>query len=139
MRSEPAPTFHRLLTGKILPYLLLVGLLVLAQWAENGLSTRLGWAWGGLASGVFLFTLHPLQRRAERRSRGAASWFRNEVRLALADGRLSAHERVVLETLREELRLRLEEASLIEREELAGGETVAPPAPVPAAPVRSYL
>lgn len=127
MRDETAHSRPRTRFPGIASAALLIGVFVLAQWAENGLSSRLGWAWGGLISGLVLFTLSPVQRRAEsRRERGPAPAapstdltrvYRAQARLAWSDGVLTSKERLQLDQLRIHLGLDSTKTARIEDEE----------------------
>lgn len=105
--------------------------LVVAQLAQNLLSESLGWAVGGLAAGLLLFALAPVQRLAERvasaalpgvRSVGEMSpderraVYRDTARLAWSDGTLSMDERQLLEGLRARLGITPDDALRLERE-----------------------
>jgi hypothetical protein len=79
---------------------------VIAQLAQNFLSTRYGWAIGGVAAGLLLFAIAPLQRVAERVADAAmpltqdrvapgadsVAMFRAAVEMAYADGVVSRAE-----------------------------------------------
>jgi hypothetical protein len=104
---------------------------IVAQLAQNVLSDQLGLVVGGVAAGLMLFALAPLQRFAERvadvampgvRSPGElgsserAAMYREWARIAWADGAMSADERRLLDAARGRLGLSHEDASRIERE-----------------------
>lgn len=93
---------------------------VVAQLAQNYLSTNLGWAVGGIVAGLLLFAINPLQRVAERvanvampnvqdsqqyRSTRRVEVYRSAVRLALADSVLTPDEETHLAELATELGL----------------------------------
>ncbi|MGQ0535066.1 MAG: hypothetical protein ACT4PT_03235 [Methanobacteriota archaeon] len=104
---------------------------VAAMVAQEFLTESFGWAAGGVVAGLLVFVLAPLQRAAERVAnaampgvRAAAELtgrervllYREQARLAWADGNLSADERRLLDGLRERLGVSHEEASRIERD-----------------------
>jgi hypothetical protein len=106
---------------------------IASQQAQSYLDDRYGWAIGGLVTGLLLFALHPLQRLGEIIAYAAlprmvplgafthpqrAGLYRDQARLAWADGGLDRSERLLLDQLRERLGLTVEEASVIEREVL---------------------
>jgi hypothetical protein len=109
---------------------------VVAQLGQNYLSGALGWAVGGVAAGLMLFALTPLQRLAERVADAAmpgvkavgemtrddrASLYREAARTAWADGVLTRDERAMLDTLRDRLGLGGDESIRIEREAAGAG------------------
>ena len=95
-------------------------LIVVAQLAQNFLSDAYGWAAGGLAAGLLLVALHPLQRAAERVAdaampsvRDTTEWrderkvalYRTAVRLALSDRSISRDKEMHLADLATQLGL----------------------------------
>lgn len=107
---------------------------IVSSVAQNYLS---GWGalYGGIAAGLLLFALHPLQRFAERLANAAvpgaraatdmapserAAIYRDQARVAWADGIMERSERVLLDNLRERLGLSRDEAALIESEAAVG-------------------
>lgn len=112
--------------------------LVVGQIAQNYLQTEYGWLIGGVATGLLLFALSPLQLFAERvadaampRTKPMAEMdhgerltvYRDTARVVWADGAIDRNERVMLDRLRETLRLSREEASIIESEAAGVPET----------------
>ena len=104
---------------------------VVAELAQNYLSNAYGWAIGGIAAGLLLFALSPLQRAAERLANvampnvsGSADYvaarkffvYRAALESALADGGATPKERAMLARLRDELGLRAEDAEQLERD-----------------------
>jgi hypothetical protein len=104
---------------------------IVAQLAQNYLSSELGLLAGGVAAGLMLFALTPLQRFAERvadtampgvKPVGAMSHddrvalYRDQLRAAWADGTLTQDERRMLAIARERLRITDAEAMRCERE-----------------------
>lgn len=94
--------------------------LIISQLAQSYLSDSLGWAAGGLAAGLLLIALQPLQRAAERISdaalphvRDTPAWrderkaelYRSAVRLAMADHEITRKEEVPLADLATQLGL----------------------------------
>ncbi|HUR68998.1 MAG TPA: hypothetical protein VM370_07100 [Candidatus Thermoplasmatota archaeon] len=107
--------------------------LVVTQLAQNGFADRFGWIWGGIAAGLLLFALVPLQRLVDRFANaampevsGSAEYLahrRAEVYLAaleeiLVDGEISPKERAILERLRAKLGLGADTAAALERDAL---------------------
>jgi hypothetical protein len=105
---------------------------VVAQIMQNYLSQTLGFLVGGIAAGLLLFALQPVQKFAERfadvimpNTRPIETLvpdqrrqiYHSQVSLAWADGVLDRSERRLLDDLRERLGLTHEEAALIERED----------------------
>lgn len=126
------------------------------QIAQNRLSQDYGWAWGGIAAGLLLFALAPLQRVAERVTGVALpgtqrlgdlsqterlTIYREQAAIAWLDGSLARRERLLLNQLRERLGL---DAAIAERieEDVAGAGPSAPtlrrPGPKPAAQARPH-
>lgn len=90
-----------------------------------------GVLWGGLATGLLLFAVAPLQRVSERiadrvmpgvkpvhqMSRDEkASFYRRQILFAWADGRITSDERQMLDFARESLDLSRKGAEALERE-----------------------
>lgn len=110
--------------------------LVVAEIAGSFFQNAYGWAFGGLAAGVAIVAIHPIQRVAQRVAnaavpleRAAAApmaheerlrMYREQARVAWADGALSADERRMLDAAREHLGLTHEEAASLEREAMPG-------------------
>lgn len=105
--------------------------LVVTQLAQNGLTDRFGWLWGGIAAGLLLFLLAPLQRAADRvadaampgvsdteeyRAHRRAAVYEAALEGILRDGTISAKERAVLERLRAQLGLSEATAAALERD-----------------------
>lgn len=106
---------------------------VVAQLLQNKLNQDYGWALGGVAAGLLLFALGPLERFASRVSgtvlppakpletlteRERAAIYREQVELAWLDGRIERRERFLLDNLRKRLGLAAETASRLEDEAL---------------------
>jgi len=104
---------------------------VVGQLAQNYLSAELGLLAGGVAAGLLLFALTPLQRFAERVAdkampnvRSAADLgtderldlYREQLRAAWSDGVLTADEQRLLRVTRDKLRITAEDALRVERE-----------------------
>lgn len=102
---------------------------VVAELAQTYLSNAYGWAIGGLAAGLLLFALAPLQRAAERLANvampsvsGSADYvaarkffvYRAALEAALADGGVTRKERAMLARLQQELGLRPEDVAQLE-------------------------
>lgn len=102
-----------------------------AELAQSVLTDALGWALGGLAAGLLLFALSPLQRAAERFANAALPHasgseeyvaarkffvYRAALESALAEGGMSGRERSMLASLQRELGIRAEDAAQMERE-----------------------
>lgn len=110
--------------------------LVVAEVAGSFFQNAYGWAFGGLAAGIAIIAIHPIQRVAERVASAAVpvdrtaaaplvheerlSMYREQARVAWSDGNLSADERRMLDAAREHLGLTHEEAAAIEREAIPG-------------------
>lgn len=105
--------------------------LVVTQLAQNYLSDEYGWMIGGVATGLVLFGLSPVQRFAERFAntmmpgvRSLADMghpersglYREQALVAWSDGNLTPSERQLLDILRSRLGLSLDESTAIERE-----------------------
>lgn len=120
---------------------------VTAVTAENFLTDRYGWIAGGVAAGLLLFALTPLQRFAEHVADRAMPHVRDdsEYRLvkklevfraayegALEDGVVTDRERTILARLQDQLGITATEALQVERAatQASGGE--AAPVVVPA-------
>ena len=103
--------------------------------AENFLTDRYGWVWGGLAAGLLLFALSPLQRLGARvadsafprvadtpayRRFRAMEIYKAAVEELLPDG-ITPKERRALERLRGKLGVGPADASLIERDASVAG------------------
>jgi hypothetical protein len=104
---------------------------VVAQLVQNALGEVYGWLVGGIAAGLLLFALSPLQRLAEQVAHAALPGakpiaamnrderllvYRDTARVVWADGAIDRNERAMLDRLRETLGLTREEASVIESE-----------------------
>lgn len=104
---------------------------VVSESAQALFSDRVGTFLGIAAAGMLVFALAPLQRLAERVAdvampgvKGASEmtrderhgFYREQVRIAWADGALTADERRLLESTRAQLGLSVEEAARIEHE-----------------------
>lgn len=102
-----------------------------AQLAQNYLSTAYGWGLGGVAAGLLLFAISPIQRMAEHftqtvmphskpvtamTSPERLDLFRHQAVLVWADGSLGRKERALLDSLRNRLGIPLEDAVRIEAE-----------------------
>jgi hypothetical protein len=113
----------------------LVVFFVVAQLAQNVLSAEFGLVAGGVAAGLLLFAISPLQRFAERVAdtampgvKGVGDMtpsertvvYREAARQAWSDGHLDASERAMLDRLRGTLRLGTDEASRLESEASKG-------------------
>jgi hypothetical protein len=105
--------------------------LVVAELAQNFLSTRYGWAFGGVAAGLLLLALRPVQRVAERVADTAMPHvkptsdylvfrkmqvYRAALEGAAEDGVITEKERAILARLRAELAIEAEDAALLEAE-----------------------
>jgi hypothetical protein len=111
---------------------------LISEGAQEIFGTATSNAWIGIiAAAALTFFIAPLQRLAERvgeralpDARPAASLLDDEVRdlyeqrlrSAWSDGTLTRDERVILEHLRERLRIPVEEAAVLERRVLASAE-----------------
>lgn len=104
---------------------------VAAQLAQNYLSEAYGWSLGGIAAGLLLFTVSPLQHAAERfaqtvmpHARPVAvmtrperlDLFRHQAALVWSDGTMGRKERAILDGLRQRLGMSYEEAAHLEAE-----------------------
>ncbi|HUR68917.1 MAG TPA: hypothetical protein VM370_06690 [Candidatus Thermoplasmatota archaeon] len=102
---------------------------VVAEVAQNYLSTNLGWLAGGVAAGFLVFALRPLERAASTLANAAMprvadteqyrlerrrDIYKAAVESATDDGQLTAKERAMLATLADELGLGAREALEIE-------------------------
>jgi hypothetical protein len=109
---------------------------IVAQVAQNYLSEAMGYLAGGVAAGILLFALRPLEHAGERiadrlfphvRSVSQmgdderVALYRGQASLAWADGVLDPSERRMLDDLRVRLQLSHEQAALLERESLSLG------------------
>jgi hypothetical protein len=107
---------------------------IVASIAQNYLSASYGILFGGVATGVMLFALAPLQRVAERVANTAmpdvkpvesltgderAALYREQLALAYGDGHVTADERVLLDHLRRRLSIDAEHAMTMESDEAA--------------------
>jgi hypothetical protein len=108
---------------------------IVAQLAQSYLSSELGLLAGGVAAGLMLFALTPLQRFAERvadtampgvKAASAMSAaervqvYRDAAHEAWSDGVLERNERALLDKLQQSLRLSRDEAMRIEQEAARG-------------------
>lgn len=108
--------------------------LVVTQVAQNGLSSRFGWVWGGIAAGLLVFALAPLVRFAERVANVTmpdvratdeyfahrrAEVYKSALEEMLADGEATPRERAVLKRLEEKLGLAPATVAALERDVLA--------------------
>ncbi|MBW3581782.1 MAG: hypothetical protein KY455_01670, partial [Euryarchaeota archaeon] len=99
--------------------------------AENYLTDRYGWAFGGIGAGLLLFALAPLQRLADRVADAAMpgvkpvgqmtvderlALYAAQLRAAYHDGHVDAGERRMLESLRQNLSIDAETAMRAEAE-----------------------
>jgi hypothetical protein len=104
---------------------------VVTVMAENFLTSKYGWAVGGVAAGLLLFALAPLQRLAERvshtavpASRGTPEYlafrkldvYRAAVESALEEGGISAKERAILDRTARKLGIAAADAAAVERD-----------------------
>ena len=104
---------------------------VVAQLAQNYLAGVYGWLAGGVAAGLLIFALSPLQHFAERVANAAMpgvrsiaemahperlDLYREQAGLMWADGVIDRQERALLDSLRKRLGLSHEEAASIESE-----------------------
>lgn len=104
---------------------------VVAEVGEEFLSKQLGWWMGGLAAGLLLFAISPLQRFASRVAEAAIpnaksmgelapderrTIYREQARLAWADGELRREERLFLDHLRARLEISGPDARRLESE-----------------------
>lgn len=105
--------------------------LVVTQVAQNALSQDYGVLFGGAAAGLMLFAIAPVQRFAENLANAALpnarpvaemsaedrrALYREQARVAWADGKLSMDERQLLSSLRARLGMTDDEAFALERE-----------------------
>lgn len=103
--------------------------LIVEQLVQGVVSASAGIIWGGIATGILLFALHPLQRMASRVADVAlpqvddsaayldkrkAEVYRDAVESLLSDGELTRKERIILDQLRDKLGLDLGAAHTIE-------------------------
>lgn len=102
---------------------------VAVQLAEGYVSDEYGWAVGGVAAGLLLFAIAPIQRAAERLAqavapdaahagRSAPDMYRRHVTVAWADGAITARERRLLDLARDHLGLTRDDAARIEEAHL---------------------
>lgn len=104
---------------------------IVAQLAQNYLTGALGWLVGGLAAGVLLVALRPLERIAERLASRAMPGvaptneylafkkldvYRAAVESALEAGGIDVKERTMLDRLREKLGVAATDANAVEAE-----------------------
>ncbi|HEX2022267.1 MAG TPA: hypothetical protein VHH36_06105 [Candidatus Thermoplasmatota archaeon] len=109
--------------------------LIAVQVAENFLDQELGLVLGGVAAGLLVLFLDPLQRAAGRLAHALLpetrpiermgeeerrDLYRDQASLAWSDGALDRSERAMLDRLRERLGLGAEEAARIERDAAEG-------------------
>lgn len=102
---------------------------VAAQLAQNYLTTKYGWGFGGVAAGLLLFTINPLQGIAERFVQTVlphakpviamphpdrVALFRQQATLVWSDGAMGRKERALLDALRDRLGIPFAEAAHIE-------------------------
>lgn len=114
-----------------LAFLFLGCFLVAAQLAQNAFAEALGWAIGGVAAGLLLFALSPLQRLAERLAdaalphtrpvqeldkRDRLALYREQLYIAWSDGALSIKDRRLLEAARSRLGLAADDVLRLEQE-----------------------
>lgn len=116
--------------------------LVVFQIVENVLDERLGWVFGGLATGLMLLAARPMERVGHRVAqaivpRGGVTDAPDETRIALfreqafmvwSDGVMGRKERLLLDNLRERLQIPLEVAAELESNAARHAPTVAKPA-----------
>lgn len=108
---------------------------VVGQLAQNFLNDAYGLLVGGVAAGLLLFALNPLQKVAERMAdkampgakpvaslshRERHSIYREQLEIAWSDGTLNRKERLQFERLRQRLDLSAEEALALENGVLGG-------------------
>jgi hypothetical protein len=109
----------------------LAAFLVASQLGQNFLNQQFGWEVGGVAAGLLVFALTPLQRlgestahilfpqqrEADGHTLGLAEkrrLYEDQLRLAWTGGTISARERRMLNHLRDQLRLSADDAADIE-------------------------
>lgn len=105
--------------------------LVVTQLAQNGFAAQFGWIWGGVAAGLLLFLLVPLQRVSERLANAAmpqvnetaeylahrrGEVYQGALEEILQDAEMTPKERAILDRLREKLGLSPATAAAIERD-----------------------
>lgn len=110
---------------------LLATFFVVFQVIENLLDANLGLVAGGLATGAMLLSARPLERAGARLAKALVPrgqdpavssdderlrLFREQAYMVWSDGMMGRKERLLLDNLRERLRIPLEEAVRIERE-----------------------
>jgi hypothetical protein len=110
-------------------YVFVAVVFVTVEAAAQTLSNNLSFGVGGVAAGILLFALHPLQRLAERvadqtvgrskpikdmDSRERHELYQEQAMIAWADGKLERKERLLLDRLREKLGLSVQDAARIE-------------------------
>lgn len=108
-----------------------------AQLAQNYLSTAYGWSLGGLAAGLLLFAISPIQRLAERFAQNVVpqgrspqgmseterlELYRQQATLVWSDGFMGRKERALLDHLRDRLQLDATACAAIETEAARGGQ-----------------
>lgn len=119
---------HTLRRGTLAAFYL-AAFLVVTQLAQNFLSLRFGWVYGGLATGLLLFAAVPLQRLAERVAHAAMPHvaateayltyrkievYKEALEGLLEDGDISTKERRVLERLQKKLGIASSDANALE-------------------------
>lgn len=106
---------------------------IVTQLVQNFFTERYHWAFGGIATGLLLFALNPIQRVAERITEGPRGpgpgrelppqerleIYREQVQLAWRDGSLSREERRMLDGLRTRLGISEVDAARAEAEAAA--------------------
>ncbi|HLF16387.1 MAG TPA: hypothetical protein VI796_03015 [Candidatus Thermoplasmatota archaeon] len=120
---------------------------VVAQVAQNMLNNSFGWAIGGVAAGLLMFGLTPLQRIAERFSQAVMphtkpvsemahperlDLFREQAFLVWSDGTMGPKERSLLDQLRDRLGVSYEDAARIEHQAAKSAHPVRRPQVAPA-------
>src|SRR5581483_7495930 len=117
----------------VIAFVLLAVFFVVAQLTQNYLNVRMNWAAGGVAAGLLLFAMSPIQKLAERMAAGAVPqakdpsqysaserrrFYEEQLKLAWKDGALTVKEKRMLDRLREQLGLAAEDAARLERQVL---------------------
>jgi hypothetical protein len=125
-----------------LGFFFVVAQLVQGFFSQSGTN----WIVGGVAAGLLLLALHPIQRFAERLASAAVpgiqpvsalaaserdSIFLRQAQMAWADGQLSLKERSMLEDLRRQLGISPDEALKLEHKSAPPGSPKAPKPPKP--------
>ncbi|MEK6975297.1 MAG: hypothetical protein AABY18_03030 [Candidatus Thermoplasmatota archaeon] len=118
-----------------------VTFVVVSKIAENFLNQRFDWAWGGVATGLLVLVLKPLERLGDRVAdglvpRGRAphelgkaeklALFREQAFMVWADGMMGRKERLLLDNLRERLSIPAQIAVSIEHEAARGNDGMKP-------------